>query len=369
MVDDEESLLDLFAEALTEAGHSVRTAPDLRKALALMETEPFDVVVSDINMPGPTGLDLLARVRERDPDLPVIFVTGNPTLESAIQALERGALHYMLKPVALDTLQKGVTRALGLRKVALLKRQALEYLRAHPIADIDGRLETDLTRALRVLWLAYQPIVRAQDASLFAYEALVRSDYAALSSPETLLGAAESLGRMFEVGRAVRAALAASIEQQALGSADAFVNLHALDLTDDSLLSPDAPLSRWAPRVVFEITERAALDGVPDARARVRTLRQLGFRIALDDLGAGYSGLGALAALEPEIVKLDLSLVRGAHAEPVKRRLVTSLVSACKDLGILVVAEGIENDQDREVLAGLGCDFLQGFLFGRPARR
>jgi EAL domain-containing protein (putative c-di-GMP-specific phosphodiesterase class I) len=99
----------------------------------------------------------------------------------------------------------------------------------------------------------------------------------------------------------------------------------------------------------------------------VRSLRALGFRIAIDDLGAGYAGLTSFAILEPEVVKLDMSLVRGVNDEPIKRRLVSSMVTLCKELGILVVAEGIETEAERETLASVGCDLLQGFLLGRPA--
>jgi EAL domain-containing protein (putative c-di-GMP-specific phosphodiesterase class I) len=94
----------------------------------------------------------------------------------------------------------------------------------------------------------------------------------------------------------------------------------------------------------------------------------MGFRIALDDLGAGYAGLTSFAALEPDIVKLDAALTNGAEKEQLKRNLIRSLVGLCKSLGILVVAEGIESEGDRNVVVDLGCDLLQGFLLGRPAR-
>ena len=88
--------------------------------------------------------------------------------------------------------------------------------------------------------------------------------------------------------------------------------------------------------------------------------------VAVDDLGAGYAGLASFAQLEPEIVKLDISLVRGVHSSLVKRRLVSSMVTLCQELGSLVVAEGIETEAERDVLVDLGCDLLQGFRFARP---
>src|SRR5262249_55449308 len=125
--------------------------------------------------------------------------------------------------------------------------------------------------------------------------------------------------------------------------------------------------SAIAPRVVLEITERAALDEIKDVRSRVARLRELGFRIALDDLGAGYAGLTAFAHLEPEIVKLDRELIRNLHAEPTKRKVVASMTGLCHDLGMLVVAEGVEVVEERDCLQELGCELLQGYLFARPA--
>jgi EAL domain-containing protein (putative c-di-GMP-specific phosphodiesterase class I) len=139
-------------------------------------------------------------------------------------------------------------------------------------------------------------------------------------------------------------------------------------LLDEELVSPDSPLSRIASRVVLEITERASLDDVADSAARVAALRQLGFRIAIDDLGAGYAGLTSFANLEPEIVKLDMSLVRGVDTAPKKRKIIDSMTRLCKDMGILVVAEGVETVAERDALIEIGCDLLQGYLFAKPGR-
>jgi EAL domain-containing protein (putative c-di-GMP-specific phosphodiesterase class I) len=169
-----------------------------------------------------------------------------------------------------------------------------------------------------------------------------------------------------DLGRAIRARAAASLHG---GSAAVlFVNVHALELTDADLYRASAPLSARAAAVVLEVTERTSFERVPDLRARIKGLRDLGYRIAVDDLGAGYAGLTSFAALEPDVVKLDMALVRGVDREPIKHRLVGSMTRLCRDLGILVVAEGVETTAEKEALLDLGCDLLQGYLFGRPAR-
>jgi EAL domain-containing protein (putative c-di-GMP-specific phosphodiesterase class I) len=100
----------------------------------------------------------------------------------------------------------------------------------------------------------------------------------------------------------------------------------------------------------------------------VGDLRKQGYRVAVDDLGAGYAGLSSFALLEPEIVKLDVSLLRDIDQSPVKQKLVASMTALCKDMGFLVVAEGIETPAERDCVISLGCDLLQGFLFARPGR-
>ena len=127
------------------------------------------------------------------------------------------------------------------------------------------------------------------------------------------------------------------------------------------------PLSKLAPRVVLEITERTGID--PEAGpARVAMLRKLGYRIAVDDLGAGYAALGALATLEPEIVKLDMSLIRDLDRHATKRRVVTAIATLCRELGGRVIAEGVETEAERSACVDAGIDLIQGYLFAKPQR-
>jgi EAL domain-containing protein (putative c-di-GMP-specific phosphodiesterase class I)/ActR/RegA family two-component response regulator len=367
VVDDEPGLRDIYGSVLREAGYAVDLAPDLRTARALLAENGFDLVISDISLPDGTGIDVLKTVRERSLDLPVILVTGAPALDTAIHAIELGAMRYFVKPLRSEDLLHVAEQATRLHRLAQIKREALAYLGATGklVPDTAG-LEAVFARGLRSLWMAFQPIVRAIDGQLFGYEALLRTEEASFPAPGAFLEAAERLGRTSELGRSVRAAVA---HTRFTGVAPAvFVNLHPRDLDDDALYDPASPLSAQASRVVLEITERESLDGAANVRDRIASLRQLGYRIAVDDLGAGYAGLSTFALLEPDIAKIDISLVRGVDREPMKRRLITSLTTLCKEMGVLVVAEGIETAGERAALTDVGCDLLQGFLLGRPQR-
>jgi EAL domain-containing protein (putative c-di-GMP-specific phosphodiesterase class I) len=147
-----------------------------------------------------------------------------------------------------------------------------------------------------------------------------------------------------------------------------FLNVHPLELSDASLFDPAAPLSPYAHRVIGELTERAALDEVKGLVDAVDSLRSLGFRLAIDDLGAGYAGLSSLTMVQPEFVKLDISLVQGIDAAPLKAQVVRSMLQLCGDLGMRVVAEGVETAGERDTLLAIGADLLQGYLFARPQR-
>lgn len=146
------------------------------------------------------------------------------------------------------------------------------------------------------------------------------------------------------------------------------MNLHPSDLTDVDLVSEVAPLTGVASRVVLEVTERASLESSHELSARLARLRELGFRVAVDDIGAGYSGLTSFADLMPEIVKIDMSLVRDVDRSVVRQRTIRSLCGLCHEGGTLVVGEGVESESERNCLVELGCDLLQGYLFGRPSR-
>lgn len=149
---------------------------------------------------------------------------------------------------------------------------------------------------------------------------------------------------------------------------EVFVNLHAYDIADEELASPEAPLSRFASRIVLELTERASLDRVKDAKARIQTLRALGFRIAIDDLGAGYAGLSWLATFVPEVVKIDMGLVRDVDKDATRQRVICSLLELCRQLDIRVVLEGVETEAERNAIVWLGGDVMQGYHFARPGR-
>ncbi|HKY35284.1 MAG TPA: EAL domain-containing protein [Polyangiaceae bacterium] len=367
LVDDEPELLRGVCRGLKLQGYSVTEARNGEEAVQHLSRRAFDVVVSDIVMPGMDGIHLLREIREHDLHVPVVLMTGAPAVSTAVQALEYGAFHYLTKPVDPEALDQIVQKAVRMHRMARVKQQAAELLgHAGALGADRAGLEASFDRAMHSMWIAYHPIVDVKAQSIFGYEALLRSTEPSLPHPGAVIDAAMRLGRLESLGRSIRSLAAQPVPASETFSL--FVNLHVTDLTDPALSDPESPLSKIANRVVLEITERSSLDEVKDARRRVAALREMGFRIAVDDLGAGYAGLSSFTLLEPEIVKLDMSLVRDIHITSTKQKVVRSMTALSKDMGMTVVAEGVETQAERDCLVDLGCDLLQGFLFAKPGR-
>jgi EAL domain-containing protein (putative c-di-GMP-specific phosphodiesterase class I)/CheY-like chemotaxis protein len=363
VVDDDHQMRHVCARVLGKEGWEVVVVDSARAALDSVRdvTAPFDCVVSDVHMPEIDGFALIAAIRRHDDDLPVLLMTGDPSLDGAVRAIDNGAVSYLSKPFDNETLAASVARAARRHGLARMRRRAT----SSPESDVAAAIER-FNSALARSWMAFQPIYDLRAGRTFAYEALVRTDEESLKRTDVLIATAERLGRIHDLGRTVRAAVAraaCNVPDDVL----LFVNVHGLELTDEDLFSDHCALAPLAPRIVLEITERIGLDAVAGA-ARVAMLRKRGYRIAVDDLGAGYAALGALATLEPEIVKLDMSLIRDIDRHDTKRRVVGAIATLCRELGSRVVAEGVETAAEFRTLRDAGIELIQGFLLARPAR-
>ncbi|HKO90235.1 MAG TPA: EAL domain-containing protein [Polyangiaceae bacterium] len=362
VVDDEPAIRRVLSDFLKMEGFAVDTATDGEAALVRLSQQQYDVIISDLKMPKLGGLELLGEISRRCPEALTIVMTGFGTVDTAIGAMKAGAYDYILKPFKVDVVLATILQGLARRRKELEQSYtALEPTRA------TRALKSSFRRAVDSLWLAFQPILTSDGHEVYGHEVLLRSDEPNLTDPVQVLEAAELLGSLDELGRVIRER-AVEAFMQLPSDGLMFVNLHPKDLADPALFLATEPLSSIAHRVVLEITERSSLDKLDKVGERVATLRRMGFRIAIDDLGAGYAGLTTLAQLEPEIVKLDMSLVRDVNTNPTKRKVVRSMTQLAREIGALVVAEGVESEDELETVVHLGCDFVQGFYFARPAR-
>jgi len=220
----------------------------------------------------------------------------------------------------------------------------------------------------------YQPIVSVEGGAVFGYEALTRGPAGSpLHSPVKLFQLAEQADKLYALDKLSR-------EQAILGIEGLerhqriFLNIPA-QILHDSDFSPGQTLALLQRRglapsnVVLEITERSSIEDFSTAKQVIEHYRSQGYRIAIDDAGAGYSSLQAIAEIQPDFIKVDRSLVQGIHRDKVKESILETFVSFAKRLNIKVVAEGIEEAEELERLIRLGVHYVQGYYLGRPDAR
>ena len=359
---------EVWCALLRQEGYDVVVVEHGEAALRRLLARDIDVLLASAQLPDLHGLSLLMQVRALDPQVSVLLISGRNDLDHAVEAMERGAMRYLTRAVAREELVALVEQGARLRRHAR-RQDSTSLIRAvGPAGRSFGdavTLGAAFEEALEGLYLVFQPIVSWAARAPVAYEALMRCRAPQLPTPPAMLEAAEKLGRLPDLGRRVRALAAEAVASLPEG-VRLFVNAHPRDLDDPDFYDPAAPLTRHAHRVTIEVTERARLDDERAAQVQLQRLRALGYRVAVDDLGAGYAGLASVAALNPEVVKVDMSLIRGIDHNPISARIVRALAAVCEELGILLVAEGVETRAERDTLVGLGCDRLQGYLFARP---
>jgi EAL domain-containing protein (putative c-di-GMP-specific phosphodiesterase class I) len=220
----------------------------------------------------------------------------------------------------------------------------------------------------------FHPIVHALDISrVFAHEALLRGVErdGSLVAPQPILTLAREAGLLFEVDSA---ACRSAIRQAARHSPDrcVFINFSPAAVQD-----PEASLSATLEaieesglpreRVVFEVVEADRFGDTALLEAVLDAYRRAGLRVALDDLGAGWSTLNLVHRLRPDFIKLDRGLIRGVHADPVKGLIAAKLLEIGRGMGIGTIVEGIEEEAELSWVREHGADFVQGFLLGKPA--
>ncbi|MBN2194163.1 MAG: EAL domain-containing protein [Polyangiaceae bacterium] len=212
------------------------------------------------------------------------------------------------------------------------------------------------------LSVVFQPIVRLESGTVFAYEALVRCRSATIQSPPALFEAAMAANCVGRLGRTIR-----EIAIPLSSGRRIFVNAHPQELNESWLIRPDDPLFSHDEEVFLEITESVPLSHFERCLDVLREIRgRGGVHLVVDDLGAGYSNLKTIADLEPKVVKLDRELICGLDRSRRQRQLVSGVVSLCRDLDVLVVAEGIETHDEYLAVVDTGAHFGQGYLFARP---
>lgn len=241
-------------------------------------------------------------------------------------------------------------------------------------SDMDAPSLLDAVLHAEQLTPVFQAIIAADGESIFGYEALIRGPKdTPLHSPLALFDVAASAGRLVELDFMCRRL---SIQRfMKLGLPGRLF----LNVMPESLIKRDfregltseflKAVGLAMDRVIIEITEHAPIHDYDLVGRAVRHYRKMGFKVALDDLGAGYSGLRHWSELRPDFVKIDRHFTQGVDREPSKQQFLQSILQVSRDLGCQVIAEGVETSGEYRTLMGLRCPYVQGYLFCHPTAR
>ncbi|MEO8315522.1 MAG: EAL domain-containing protein [Pseudomonadota bacterium] len=214
---------------------------------------------------------------------------------------------------------------------------------------------------------AFQPIVDAQAGSVFAHEALIRGPQGESASSvladvdSSLIHAFDRDARIAAIRLAHRLGLPGLLSLNFLPQA-----LDAVPDAIDSMLTAAADIDLSPRNLILEVTEGEIIHDPRRLADQLNRYRAQGLRLAIDDFGAGYAGLNLLADFQPDVVKLDMALVRGIDTHGPRQAISRAVIQACDDLGIEVIAEGIETEQEYRWFRRIGVRLFQGYFFGRP---
>lgn len=225
--------------------------------------------------------------------------------------------------------------------------------------------------AERHLHPVFQPVLDIRSREVVGYEALIRGPVGGeLEFPDVLFAVAEESGLALELENLCLETIFAKLPRGVRGK-KLFVNASPRLLTHSVFLDERnlEGIRRAHPDVVVEISEKEVVHDYRAFRGTVDQLREAGLKLAIDDAGSGYSGLEAILQIRPEYIKVAMPIVRDLHADAIKRQVISALSSLASQIQAPVIAEGIEQTEELDMLRELGVPFGQGFLLGRPQAR
>lgn len=219
----------------------------------------------------------------------------------------------------------------------------------------------------------FQPMYAGQSTELMAVEALFRGidENGSLISPAHLFELARRARMTFQADLAARRSAVTMAAAGGLQDLNLFINFNPTSIYDPayclrSTVSTITDLGFKPSNIVFEVTETERVTNLDHLRGILAFYRRSGFKIALDDVGSGYSGLNLLKELQPDYMKIDMHLVRDIDIDPFRQSIVTHIVAIARENGIKVVAEGIETHEEWNWMKKVGIDLFQGYLFSKP---
>jgi EAL domain-containing protein (putative c-di-GMP-specific phosphodiesterase class I)/CheY-like chemotaxis protein len=373
IADDESQLRVALSDLLSHEDELelVGAAADAEEAIALALDRRPDVAVLDVKMPAGGGPRAAREILRASPATRVIALSAHEDRSTILEMFRAGAVGYLIKGAhggeivhSIIQVARGGT-SLSAEVVDSLVSELSSQLRREEQATIDRESKArDIRTYVRGegRGLVFQPIVDLETDEVVGAEALSRFTDPDGRTPDLVFADAAAIGMQLDLEIAAIRDAVANVADLPAGT---YLSVNCSHRTAMWPGLPDV-LREHAPRIVLEITEHERVEDYEALTAQLEILRESGTRLAIDDAGAGFASLRHALRLAPDIIKADMSIVRGVDGDDGRRALASALVSFAQQMGMTIIAEGIETAGERATLRSIGVRYGQGFLLGRP---
>ncbi len=359
LVENDKELVRSTVEFLQSHNYAVDVAYSGADALQRLQHTP-QLVLIDYALADMRGLEICKQIKanERWHGIAVVVMIDSMISSEEMESLYLYGDDHVAKPFDPEELLARV-------EIILRKHQGA-HLAQEGGQVITAELDRILNKQLVVPF--FQPIYLSPSMEILGFEALSRpSTNTSLSNPELFFKAALAFGVYTDIEKlAWRKAF--SEWKRRLGRGKLFLNCTPYFIGNNPMekeFFASLGVDPW--QVVIELTERTAIHNHDLFVEKLNKLRSLGMQIAVDDVGSGFASLDTVAEVRPDYVKIDLKLIRDIHVNSLKKNIVQSIISFCRQSNIRTVAEGIEERAELQIVRDLGVDAVQGYLLGKPS--
>jgi EAL domain-containing protein (putative c-di-GMP-specific phosphodiesterase class I)/FixJ family two-component response regulator len=376
IAEDDEDVRNVLADLIRSepSFELVGAAADTVEAIELAAAEQPDVVVLDVSMPGGGGRNAMVGIKRRSPGSKTIVLSADHDRSTVLEMLQAGAVGYLVKGGSIDEIIdaiKGAPEGQASLSIEVTSDVIVELAGQLSVRSKASRRHRSREQRIRrvlhgedAMAIVFQPIVALRRGKIVGAEALARFAGPPQRRPDAWFAEAEEVGlggqlELFAARRAVEAL------QHLPRAVYLTINVSPSTLAKASFHKLVSKIE--GERLVAEVTEHAPLPDYDDLARALKRLRALGMRLAIDDVGAGFASLRHILRLAPDLIKLDLTMIRNIHRDHSKQALAAGLISFARKSGATIVAEGIQSATELNALVELGVGYGQGYFLGRPA--
>ena len=361
IIDDEADFREIMRLILENSNFRVATASNGAEGLEKARLKP-DLILLDLTMPDIDGHEVCKRLKADNSlsAIPVIILTSRNETIDKVEALDIGATDYIGKDFPIEEIMARINRAI--KDIQPASNAVAEEKKNEKIVELRRIIDE---RDFRTF---FQPIVDMKTREAIGYEILTRGPKGSFFEDAAgLFSFAADMNMFFELNAIARII---GVKRASFLKADhlLFLNIDTSEIELDAFKKLEFLTgSEVRPsQICFEITERTCIKSFTILLSQFDYFRSQGIRVVIDDVGAGYSSLKAIAELKPEFLKIDMSLVRGVDSDNVKSIIISTILDLGEGTESKVVAEGVETEREYDKLLSLGVMYGQGYLFGKP---